>query len=400
MRFASVSIDQICPIASQLENGTHGPFGQFEILKKEEEMGIKRTCPMFGLVLILLCTGVPRGTTIVAAQGGTSPATAKPLTVAPCSATTVMDSAATTDPGTNISQLDAMVYADASGKPVVSPVHDWYAVTLDKPDNIRIEVTRTTPSARLDVFLFAPITRSDKPEGVVMIDSNIGATVATSTIGPRRVEAMRYTIGIRAQTGSSSYILTVTRGTDTTQNLFVDHRIASAQVPAGGLTYLNRFTPSRYPATVQAFTVFFQRPTAGAPDPTGQVLRWIVIVDPMGKGTPPIGVDPSFSVNAALPFVAGNYTATTGLRLGGPGTSSLGVQVPSGDFYVGFSAPTHTGIGLRFDTDGLPLNASFVSRDNGATFNPTPIPAVPAGTTAVVANALIRATVDLSACTP
>ncbi len=354
-----------------------------------------RICVVFCLVTILVLAGLPSGVVTVEGQDGSSPATAKPINVSPCSSVTVTDTVAVSDPGTRIGQIERVFYSFTP-----SPIHDWYAVTLDKPDNARIDLRATDTSARLDLFLFAPINRpSQYPEGLVMIDYSTSAAAGNRTIGPRRLEAARYLIAVRAQSGSSAYAVTVTRGSDTAQALFVDHRITSAPVAAGSLWVLNRFTPTRYPAILDSITALLQSPTRTS-DPSGQVLRFVVIVDPMGKGAPPPGGTPVVSQNLSLPM-ADYGSDFRAVRFTGAGGASLGVRVLSGDFYAGFVAPANDGIGLLFDTDGLSVNATFLSRDGGATFSAATVsePYNPV-VNAVVANALIRSSVTLPACTP
>ncbi|MEO0250219.1 MAG: hypothetical protein ABIN58_11995, partial [candidate division WOR-3 bacterium] len=277
-----------------------------------------------------------------------------------------------------------------------SPIHDWYVVELDKADNLRIDLTRASTLAHLDVFLLDPIDRpSQHPEGVVMIDFGVPSAEATATIGPRRVEAGRHYIGIRAEAGSSAYTLAITRGTDTLQNLFIDRRVSWPIIPIGGALLLNRFTPTRYPATLDSITTFLMAP-ADAPDPSGEIVTFVVVTDPDGKGVPPAASQWAFARQVVLPlgdYFSDGQRITTG--------SGLNVRITSGDFYAGLLAPQHRGIGILFDVDGLALNATFLSTDSGLSYRRVAIsdPDHP-GTTFPVANALIRTAVILPECQP
>jgi hypothetical protein len=255
-----------------------------------------KTIKLFTLVVVatvLVGTGIPLMTGKVQAQGaGTSPSTAKVITVAACSSATVSDTAATADAGTNIGLVDTIVYG------ATTLIQDWYTFTLDKADNVRFNLVTADSTARLDLLVFAASTRMDTPEGVVTIDLSTG-TAATKTIGPRRLDAGKYTIGIRAGTGGSSYMLTVTRGSDTTQILRADNGL-NATVLIGGSQVLNCYAPTRTPATIDTYSVFFRSPT-GSADISGQKVTYVVYADPDGMGKPLVGATPIFQQEVTLP---------------------------------------------------------------------------------------------------
>ncbi|MBI4468991.1 MAG: hypothetical protein HY650_06700 [Acidobacteria bacterium] len=322
------------------------------------------------------------------AQGGASPNTAQPITVGGCSSAMAFGSASSTDPGYPVAQVNAAYYEGLNG-----PIHDWYSFSLNRPDNVKIELTRSNPAAQLDFFLFAPISRPNQhPEGIVCIDNHSTKYTSTPAIGPRRLEAAQYVIGVRAHIALSNYTLTITRGIMPSEQLFADHRIAWKSIPAGGFMFINRLTPSRYPATLDKITLVLKSPD-GKTDPSGQQLTILVYADPAGTGRLPVGAAPLFVSTRSLP-VANYLTKHQSVEL-----SPVGVQISSGDLYAGFLAPNHNGIGLLFDTDGLPINGSFVSRDNGATFSPVTLTDF-TGAPTPVANAFIRATVTLPPCIP
>lgn len=350
-----------------------------------------KICKFALLLFTLVMVGVPPTGLNVQAQGGISPATAKAITVGACASVTMNDSAANTDPGTAIIYLNTIAYSNTA-----SPLHDWYTFELTKADNVNIEITRTNTSARLDLWLFAIINRpSHYPEGLIPIDFSVGAaTAATQIIGPRRLEAGKYYIGIRAQTGTSAYTLKVTRGLDTTQALFVDHRVIGATLSAGGVLLMNKFTPTRYPATLNDVSVTLHSPT-GSPNISGQFITLEVRLDPSSLGKPPAGaVTPAVSRQITLPqndYIAASRTVAT---------MGLGLQIASGDLYVGYRLPVNMGMGVRFDTDGLKLDATFISRDGGATFSVVTL-TDSGGVPTPAANAVIRvASLSLPVCVP
>jgi uncharacterized protein (TIGR03437 family) len=173
-----------------------------------------------------------------------------------------------------------------------------------------------------------------------------------------------------------------TSATQQTLELKVDDGSVEGGIRNDGLLVVNRLTPTNYPATLQSIRVQF-RTFQGQPDPTGAPIMVVLFTDPSGSGQPPSGA-PITRLNSTVPGTSS--TSFFEFQL------TNGPTINSGDFYVGFSAPTpNQGVGFPLDTNGQAQNRSFLSLNNGGTFSPI---APPPGTTS--ANAVIRAVVSSS----
>ncbi len=177
-----------------------------------------------------------------------------------------------------------------------------------------------------------------------------------------------------------------TATTQASNELKLDDGTVEGGLRNDGLMAVNRLTPSSYPATLQTIRIQF-RSFSGQADPTGKPIAVVFFTNPSGTTSPP-----------ANPQITRIETTV-------PGTSATsffdfpvpnGPAITSGDFYVGFAAPTpNQGVGFPLDTNGLAQNRTFLSLNNGASFLPA---GPPAGTTA--ANAVIRAVVTSATSLP
>lgn len=148
-------------------------------------------------------------------------------------------------------------------------------------------------------------------------------------------------------------------GAEVMEALSHDDNSREETLAANGALVVNRFTPSRYPFTVQAARVYLPPPTSGSPD--GQPLRIVVFADAARAGQPP--ANPQLLVDRTITIP--NLPPHRFLEVMLPN----GPTINGGDLYVGVqsSSPSASFAG---DTSGAPRNRSFISTDNGASFQP------------------------------
>ncbi len=139
--------------------------------------------------------------------------------------------------------------------------------------------------------------------------------------------------------------------------LSVDDGSREETLPLGGALMVNRLTPARYPAMVDAVRV--QLPDGADGAATGQTLRVVLFADPARTGKPP--------VNAALLYdrtiTLGNLPAHRMLEI----MLDKPVTLAAGDLYVGVQTNSNK-VFVGADRNGAPQGGAFVSRDNGVSF--------------------------------
>ncbi|MCI0389369.1 MAG: NF038122 family metalloprotease [Acidobacteria bacterium] len=128
-----------------------------------------------------------------------------------------------------------------------------------------------------------------------------------------------------------------------------------------GLMMVNRLTPPSYPATLRKLRILIPD-LEDMPDPTGKPITLLIYAQPNANGKLPPGAQftriettvPSASNDLFLEFTIPN-----------------GPTIYSGDFYVGYQAPSpHQAVGFAVDLSGSAENRSFYSENNGASFTP------------------------------
>lgn len=159
-----------------------------------------------------------------------------------------------------------------------------------------------------------------------------------------------------------------------------DGTIETGLLRDGGM-YVNRLTPSRYPATLKKVRFFLPK-FSGQPSPVGQRIRLVVFRDPAGGQRPPepasMDVDRAENIPATGDFID---------------FSIDDLLIESGDVYVGYQAPSpHQGVGFALDWDGAKNARSFRSVDGGQTFA-GPLEVTYDGSSGM-ANLMLRALVD------
>ncbi len=148
-----------------------------------------------------------------------------------------------------------------------------------------------------------------------------------------------------------------------------------------GLIMVTRLTPPSYPATLRKLRVVIPE-LQNQGDPTGRPVRLLIYAQEGPSVQPPPGA-PFRRIVTTVP------SASSELFL--EFTIPDGPTINSGNFYVGYQAPTpRQGVSFALDFSGAAENRTFYSFDNGASFA---LLAEAVGAPSV--NALIRAIVDV-----
>lgn len=143
------------------------------------------------------------------------------------------------------------------------------------------------------------------------------------------------------------------------ERISFDDARRDAQPVANNAIIVSRFAPSRYPSTVRSAII--QIPVTGEqPSPAGGSLRIVIFADPNRTGQPPVSAAPVFSRDFTIPLI--NSSRFVEFSFNGP-------VISSGDFYLGIQT-TSQQLGIPIDTTGPPTGRSFISLNNGASFQP------------------------------
>lgn len=149
-------------------------------------------------------------------------------------------------------------------------------------------------------------------------------------------------------------------GTDVMEVLSHDDNSREETLPPAGALVVNRFTPSRYPFTVQSVRAQLPQPADGS-TPVGQSLRIVVFADSARTGQPP--ANPQLLVDRTITIPAlPDHRFLEVMLPNGP-------TVNSGDLYVGVQSSSPSVL-FAGDTNGAARNRSFISTNNGASFQP------------------------------
>jgi uncharacterized protein (TIGR03437 family) len=130
-------------------------------------------------------------------------------------------------------------------------------------------------------------------------------------------------------------------------------------LPLNGTLIVNRLTPARYPATVDAVRV--QLPDGPSGAAAGQLLRVVLFADPARTGRPP--ANPQLLYDRTLTL--GGLPAHRMLEI----MLDRPVALAAGDLYVGVQTASDK-IFVGADHNSTPQGRAFISRDNGASFQP------------------------------
>lgn len=178
----------------------------------------------------------------------------------------------------------------------------------------------------------------------------------------------------------------------TTAELATDDGTVETGTLADGLAIVNRLTPTAYPAQLQKIRPYFVQ-FQSRPNPSGQTVRLIGWTDPTGAGRAAALSTQSptllFDIPVTIPAVPAGGAFYEFTIPNGP-------TITSGDFYVGYIAPTpNAGVGFAADSNGVQRSRGYFSTDGGKTFT-GPLVLV-SGSTQTPVNMMIRATVGSGA---
>lgn len=209
-----------------------------------------------------------------------------------------------------------------------------------------------------------------------------------------------YAVAVNASTSSRTGTVTIADQTFTvtqagksdsggaTEILALDDGIARSNLADNGWIFVNRLTPSLYPATLRTVRIYFYQ-TDGKPGPSGSQIKLIVFAGPSGTQRPTDNPPLLLSKTLTIPALA----------VGGQFVDfpiENGPTINDGDFYVGYQLPNPFGdVGGWFDLSSMNNLRSFLSLDNGATYY-GPMPPHPAG---YGSNLMVRAIVSAGATT-
>ncbi|MCS6804569.1 MAG: NF038122 family metalloprotease [Acidobacteriota bacterium] len=170
-----------------------------------------------------------------------------------------------------------------------------------------------------------------------------------------------------------------------TEELSTDDGTSEQAVSVNGALIVNRLTPTRYPARLQAVRLYWEA-FAGLPNPSGSQVRLIVFTDPTGSGRPPNNPQRAVDQMVTIPSVT-NAGAFVDYQI------NNGPTLTSGDFYVGFQAPSPAGgVAFAADSNGIQRRRAYFSVNNGASFQ-GPLVLVDGRGNQTPVNILIRAVV-------
>lgn len=150
--------------------------------------------------------------------------------------------------------------------------------------------------------------------------------------------------------------------TTVTERLVVDDNALETSPVVPGSLVVNRLTPSRYPAKVRSVIVRVPFPSDQIP-PMGASLRLFVFQGGSAGAPPP---NPQFLFNQAVTVPSIPGARFVEFTIDGP-------TIQSGDFFIGLQTASSAGavpVGISIDTNGADARRSFISRDNGASFQP------------------------------
>jgi uncharacterized protein (TIGR03437 family) len=153
------------------------------------------------------------------------------------------------------------------------------------------------------------------------------------------------------------------------QMSIADFSVEEAQDRSNALV-VNRFTPQRYPAKLESVRVPI--PAASSGIQTGQPLRIIVFADSNRTGQPPANPSLLLDRTINLPTLPTNRIYDL--------VVTNGPTINSGDLYVGVQT-TSAILPIAADVNGSQQGRSFISSNNGASFQPLMTQNAPTPTT-------------------
>lgn len=149
-------------------------------------------------------------------------------------------------------------------------------------------------------------------------------------------------------------------GAAVSEVLSTDDGSREETVALNGAMVVNRLSPSRYPSTLLAVKV--QLPVnADGSSAVGQQMRIVAFVDPNRSGQPP--ANPTLIVDRMITIPVLGSGRFTEVMIPTPPT------ITAGDVYVGAQSASST-VSVGGDRNGRQQRRSFISTNNGASFQP------------------------------
>ncbi len=169
-----------------------------------------------------------------------------------------------------------------------------------------------------------------------------------------------------------------------TEILAVDDGAPEGNLASGGIIYVNRLTPTGYPATLRTVRIFFRKFDT-RPNPAGSQIKLIAFTTPAGAARPPENPPLLLDRTVAIPAISPSGEYVDFPIANGP-------TINAGDLYVGFQLPNpNDRVGAFFDLNSTNHLRSF-SSPNGGAFYFGPLPPEPGMTST---NLLVRAVVSV-----
>lgn len=145
-----------------------------------------------------------------------------------------------------------------------------------------------------------------------------------------------------------------------TELISIDDNSNEETIALNGAMVVNRFTPSRFPSTLQ--TVRVQLPTnSDGSSAVGQQMRVVAFIDANRTGQPP--ANPTLIVDRTITISALGSGRFVEIILPNPPT------INAGDVYVGVQS-TSNSVSVSGDRNGRQQRRSFISTNNGGSFQP------------------------------
>lgn len=145
-----------------------------------------------------------------------------------------------------------------------------------------------------------------------------------------------------------------------TEQLSVDDGSREEVVALNGAMIVNRFSPSRFPSTLQSMKVQLPANADGS-SPVGQQMRIVAFVDPNRTGQPP--ANPTLIVDRTITIPTRGSRQYTEVVFPNPPT------INAGDVYVGVQSASAS-VSVGGDRNGRQQRRSFISTNNGGSFQP------------------------------
>lgn len=147
-----------------------------------------------------------------------------------------------------------------------------------------------------------------------------------------------------------------------TERLSIDDNGRNAAPAAPGSLVVNRLTPTRYPATVRSVIVNIPllADQSSPVSPVGASLRLVIFRGATADGQPLPNPQYLFNQPVTIPAITGARFVE--FAIDGP-------TIDAGDFFVGVLTPASP-VGIAVDTTGTDPKRSYVSANNGASFQP------------------------------